>query len=48
MTCVPLFDYNLVEDSVFINEAALSYYWNVTWLHIGELILLLMCCYANR
>jgi hypothetical protein len=48
MTCVPLFDYNLIEDSVFINEAALSYYWNVTWLHIGELILLLMCCYANR
>ena len=48
MTSVPLFDYNLIADSVFINEAAFSYYWNFTWQHICELILLLMCCYANR
>jgi hypothetical protein len=48
MTCVPLFDYILIENGRFINEAAFSYYWNVTWLHIGECTLLLMCCWANR
>jgi hypothetical protein len=36
MTCVALFDYNLKGSEGFINETAMTYYWNVTWLHIGE------------